>query len=363
MIYRVLTILLILFYVLAICLIGGLNYGEILLFSRTHLAWLVFLIPGAFFLLIMKRKHEQKMEKLWGCPETVRTLAPSIPREKKTLSHASLMGGVLFAILALLGPRMGVSLEKIHRKGVDIIIALDVSKSMDAEDIQPSRLRRAILELEDFLDTVEGDRLGLVAFAGDAFLQCPLTLDTSAVKIFLDVLDTSLIPVPGTDLGRAIEVALKAFPEKEKKYKVLLLLTDGEDHSHRAVDMAKRASQEGVVIYAIGIGSLEGGVIPLKNEAGEVVGYKKDKAGKVVTTHLDEETLQKIALETGGKYYRSTTGHLELEKIYKEIQKMGKKDLGSWEFTHLEDRYQYFLFLALVCFFLSTYLELPRRKT
>jgi Ca-activated chloride channel family protein len=175
-----------------------------------------------------------------------------------------------------------------------------------------------------------------------------LTLDYGAAKMFLDVLNPNLIPEPGTAIGEAIRTAQQAFVQKERKYKVLILITDGEDHDTDPIGAAKEAAREGIRIYTIGIGSLDGEPIPLRGPNGQLLGYKKDESGQVVVSRLDETTLQKIALETNGKYYHGTAGGLELDRIYDEISQMEKKGLKGEYQTQYEDRYQYPLFLGLL---------------
>ena len=192
--------------------------------------------------------------------------------------------------------------------------------------------------------------LALVAFAGTAFLQCPLTLDQGAVKMFLDIVDTDIIPEPGTALSKAIDVARGAFPGKERKHKVLILLTDGEDHSGDPVAAAEEAAREGVRIYTVGLGSRDGAPIPVFDEEGRVVDHKRDRRGKLVMSRLNEKTLRKIALAADGKYYHAGTGEFDLGKVLDEIAAMEKKELESRIFTHYEDRFQWLLFPALLAF-------------
>ena len=205
-------------------------------------------------------------------------------------------------ILALGQPHFRTKEITVERKGVDVMIAVDVSRSMLAKDIQPSRLDKAKLELSSLIDHLKQDRIGVVAFAGEAFIQCPLTLDRSAVKLFLTTLSPNLIPTPGTMIGTAINVATQAFTEKEKEYKALILLTDGEDQGSNPLQAVKKAKQAGVKIFTIGIGTQDGSTIP-----GEFTGegVKKDRQGQVVISKLDERLLKNIAVETGGVYYLS----------------------------------------------------------
>jgi Ca-activated chloride channel family protein len=310
-----------------------------------HLLWLV---PAlAVFYYLAFRWKRSALER-FGNLALVDRLIASTSRTKQILKASLLVASLLFMSLALARPQIGTRLEEVKREGIDLMIALDVSASMLAEDIKPNRLEKAKHEVASLINKLDGDRVGIIAFAGEAFVQCPLTLDYGAAKIFLDILDTQTIPVPGTAIGAAIGKAVQSFESQERKYKVLILITDGEDHEGNPVEAAERAAQEGVVIYTVGIGSPKGVPIPLFDERGNRIGFKKDRKGQVVTTKLDELTLEKIALATNGKYYRATTGEVELERIYEEISKMEKKELASLKFSQYEDRFQYVLGLAIV---------------
>jgi len=207
---------------------------------------------------------------------------------------------------------------------------------------------------------LEGDRIGLVTFAGTSFVQCPLTLDYGACKMFLDHIDTDLIPVPGTAIAGVIRTSLKSFIKGERKSKALILITDGEDHEGEPVDAAREAKKEGIKIFPIGVGREGGAPIPLKSGSG---GFKKDRRGDMIITHLDEVTLQKIALETGGSYVRSVTGDMDLDKIYLEgiRQHVEQKQLKSTRKRRWEERFQWFVFFALL--FISIEFLVSERKT
>lgn len=283
--------------------------------------------------------------------------SPHISFARQGGKAALLIAGVLFLVLTLSQLQCGTHMEMMKREGVDIVIAIDVSNSMLAEDMKPNRITKARQEVRGILDRLQGDRIGLVAFAGEAFIQCPLTLDYSATELFLDVIDVGLIPKQGTAIGDAIRKATEAFESKERKHKVLILLTDGEDHNTQPIEAADEARKAGVKIYAIGIGSSSGEPIPITDRQGNKAGYKKDKDGEVVVTKLDDMTLQKIALNTGGKYYNASPGEMELDKVYDDISKMEKKELEGKLLMQYEDRFQYPLALAIILivgeFFLS----------
>ncbi len=329
-------------------------------FGAPHYAWLLFLLPIlAGFYLYAFRKKRKAMERFVRI-DMLKRLIGRISRARQIFKAVLILGVFTFAVITLTRPQYGTKLAMMKREGIDVVIAVDVSLSMFAEDIKPNRLTKAKLEIANFIDGLRGDRVGLVAFAGDAFLQCPLTLDYSAAKIFLDILGPNLIGTPGTAIGTAIETALKAFDPKERKYRVMVLLTDGEDHSKKAEKFAKLAAEQNVIIYTVGIGSNSGVPIPIKNKSGDVE-YKKDRRGNVVSTKLDELTLQKIALTTNGKYFHAAPGRFELGKVLQAIGEMEKREMQGERFTQYEERFQWPLAIAIVLLILEMLIS-DRRK-
>ncbi|HHJ52210.1 MAG TPA: VWA domain-containing protein [Caldithrix abyssi] len=324
-----------------------------------HGLWGVLLL--ILFFVYVFRKKERLLEK-FGQMELLRKLMPGYSKKRAVWKSALFIVAYIFLIVALADPQIGTKLEEVKREGVDIIVALDVSLSMKAEDIKPNRLEKAKHEIARLVNILQGDRIGLIAFAGMAHVLCPLTLDYSAAKLFLRMMDTDLIPVPGTAIGDAIDKAIKAFIQKERKYKVLILITDGEDHESDPIKKAEEAAKEGIIIYTIGLGSPQGVPIPIYDRNGNPAGFKKDRNGNVVTTKLDVTTLQKIAYITNGKYYISTSGETELKQIYDDINKMEKKELSSRKFSQYEDRFQIFIFLALAVLVAETFLPVRRRR-
>ncbi len=324
-----------------------------------HGLWGVLLLI-VFFVLVYR--HKEALLQRFGHLELIKRILPGYDKRRVVWKNIFFILAYIFLVIALADPQIGTKLEQVKRKGVDIIIALDVSNSMKAEDIKPNRLEKAKHEIAQFIDLLKGDRIGLIAFAGMAHLVCPLTLDYGAAKLFLQMMDTDLIPVQGTAIGDAIKVARKAFVQKERKHKVLILITDGEDHEGDPVKEAKEAAKEGIVIYTIGIGSPQGVPIPVYDQNGNEVGFMKDRNGNVVTTKLDMTTLQKIAFVTNGKYYMATSGQSELKKIYDEINKMEKKELSARKFSQYEDRYQIFALIGLIFILLEFFLPVRTRK-
>jgi Ca-activated chloride channel family protein len=323
--------------------------------------WLLWLIPllAGFFVYAFRKKRRTLAR--FAQVEMLKRMTAGISRGRQVLKALLLLLVAFFAVMALARPQFGTKMELMRRKGLDVVVAVDVSLSMYAEDIKPNRMARSKQEIGKFVDRLAGDRVGLVAFAGEAFLQCPLTSDYGAFKIFLDVLGPELIPTPGTNITGAIETALKAFEAKDRKYRVMVLLTDGEDHSGQAEKLAEEAARMGVAIYTVGIGLPSGVPIPLKDEQGNVT-YKKDRNGNVVTTKLDELLLQKIALATNGKYYHAEPGRFELEDVLKEIAKMEKRELDSERMSQYEDRFQIPLGIALVLLVAEMLISDRRRR-
>ncbi len=330
-------------------------------FARTEYLRLLLILPAfGVFLYWALHRRRRKLEKLVS-RKVAERLTGEFSRGKALLRAWLLAGFFLFGILALARPQWGVSLNTVQRQGVDIIAALDTSYSMNAEDVAPSRLAKAKSEIRGLIKRLKGDRIGLVAFAGTAIVQCPLTLDYGAALLFLDVANTEVIPEPGTSLAGAIRTSDAAFIAKEKKYKVLVLFTDGEDLEGQVEDAVRKARDAGVVIYTVGVGSLEGKPIPIRDEKGAIIDYRKDRDSQIVVSRLDERSLNEIAGQTGGRYFRATTSESELDDIYDEVSRMEKKQLESRLYQTLEDQFQYPLALAIFCLAVEAWLCERRR--
>jgi Ca-activated chloride channel family protein len=314
---------------------------------------------GLFFLWSLRRR-KRRLEQLIF-PALLGKLTSEYSRSKAVVRALLLLGFFAFGLLALARPQWGMRIETVRRQGVDIITALDTSYSMNAEDVAPNRMEKAKSEIRGLIDRLKGDRVGLVAFAGSAVVQCPLTLDYGAVTLFLDAASTEMIPDPGTSLAAAIETATAAFIAQEKKYKVLVIFTDGEDLEGQIPSAVEKAANAGVVIYTVGIGSPQGRPIPIRDPKGDVVEYRKDEKGQIVVSRLDERSLAEIAAKTGGKYFRASTSEGELDEIYDEIARMDKKNLESTLLQNLEEQFQYPLGTAVLCLLIGSALSDRRR--
>lgn len=329
-------------------------------FGETTFLYLLLLIPalGLFFYYVSKER--QNAISRFGNSELMAMLTKSLSTTKRKVKIGFILIGLFFLIVATARPQIGSKLRMAKKEGIDLMIALDTSQSMLAEDIKPNRLLAAKMAASELLKKLRGDRVGLIAFAGTGFVQCPLTTDYSAAKMFLDNITADLIPQPGTAIGEAIQLANKSFVAKASKQKVLILLTDGEDHISSPVDAAKEAAKNNLTIYTVGLGSLSGDPIPERDARGNIIGHKKDRKGNIVLSRLDEETLKKVAEITGGEYYRSTIGGSELDKIFEEITGMEKSELETRFYTDYEEQFQYFLIFALA--FLAVEFFISERK-
>lgn len=323
--------------------------------------YLVWILPAMILVAVYGFRNRAKRLASFADPALWSRLVPGFSRRRQILRVLLVLVAVACFLVALLKPRWGYHWEEVRRKGVDLVVAVDLSRSMLAGDVPPSRLERAKREIADLLDMLQGDRVGLVAFAGASFLQCPLTLDYGAFRLFLDALDPDLIPLPGTAIARAIETALEAYDTTRRTTRALLLITDGEDHEGKVEEAAEKAKQMGVRIYAIGIGSDQPAPVPLEDGGGD---FQKDRAGQVVMTRLSEPLLQKIALSTGGAYVRSVSGDLDLRKIYQEEirEKLETADLASGKKRKGEERFQWFLFAGILLLALESLLAEGNRQ-
>ncbi len=316
--------------------------------------WTLVFVPLVAALFFMAAWRRTLLSKRFGDKELVARLTATISKRRRRWKAALRVSGVLLLALALIGPRFGTQLREVKREGIDLVIALDVSASMMAEDIAPNRLSRAKNEIKNLVGELKGDRISLVTFAGDAFIQCPLTTDYGALRLFLDVADPSLIPTPGTDFGAALKMAIQAFeapsgdPDQEVRTKAVLFVSDGENHVADLEAIVEEARQSNIVLYSAGVGETEGAPIP-EYRNGRRVDYKKDRAGAVVTTKLEEAVLQDLA--RNGSYFRIAKTSSSLPRITAALAQLDKTAYGAEEFEEYEERFQWPLLLGLVLLF------------
>ncbi|MFZ5563072.1 MAG: vWA domain-containing protein, partial [Thermodesulfobacteriota bacterium] len=326
-----------------------------------HPYMLLFVWSAAFLFLLALWGGGRRKRILKGYAEGqgYDRLAGQAPAGRRYAKAGLLSVSLVFMLVALAGPRYGYRWEAVEEKGVDIVVALDCSRSMLTEDLTPNRLVRAKREIIDLLNMLTGDRVGLVAFSGTAFIQCPLTQDYSGFGIFLDALSPDFLPVGGTDLSAAIDTAASAFNRNDPSDKAILIITDGEDTTGgNPLEAAKRAAETGIKIFCIGVGGSQGAPVPGTGE-----GFTKDREGNIVISRLDEGALKQIALATDGAYVRSVAGDMDLDVIYRDKIRntMEAKTLHTGRRQIWENRFQWFVALALVCLIVE--LLIPAKKT
>lgn len=306
-------------------------------------------VPAAVALFIWAASRRRDALRRFAGSENAH--AETLARRRRWQA-ALLTGAVLFLAVALAGPRYGTQLREVRQDGLDVIVALDVSESMRAEDVAPSRLARAKYEIERLLTDLEGSRVGLVVFAGEAFLQCPLTTDFGAVRLFLDAAEPSLVPTQGTDLGQALRVSFQAFDVAsgglngdEQRARALLVISDGENHAGGFGPDLAVADDLGVTVFAAGVGETDGAPIPLYRR-GRLAGYKTDRSGQTVETRLEETALREIA--AGGSYYRIARGSSDLSEITDALDRLDRGTFAAEQFEAFAEQYQWPLGLALL---------------
>jgi Ca-activated chloride channel family protein len=311
------------------------------------------------------RLQKKKWEK-FGDKELVNRLLPEVSYRLKNWKFIMLILAFTSLIISISNPQIGSKLEKVKRIGIDMIIAVDISNSMMAEDIKPNRLASAKRAISKLVDKLEGDRIGIIVFAGKAYTQLPITTDYSAAKMFLSTVSTDFISTQGTSIAAAIEMGRNTFNNENKRgknkerNKAIIIITDGEDHEDGAIEQASKASDEGIMIYTIGMGTQKGAPIPnFRN--GRKIGYKKDKEGHTIITKFNENLLQSIAKEGNGVYARANNNKSGLKHILDEINKLNKTEIETQTFKDYESRFQ--IFIAIGLFFLLIEIIIEEKKS
>ena len=303
---------------------------------------------------------KKRTQKSFGSAVVLKRLSPDLSFFKSSLKFITLCLAVGFLVIGLINPKIGTKLETIKREGVDIVFAIDVSKSMLAEDVAPNRLEKSKQLVTQIINNLASDRVGIIAYAGKAFPQLPITTDYASAKMFLQSMNTDMLSSQGTAINEAIELSRNYFDDEEQTNRVLIIISDGEDHNDLSVEVAEAASEEGIKIYTIGVGSEKGGPIPLKRN-GVVMSYKKDQNNETVITKLNEETLRLIANEAKGGYINGSQTADVVEQIRAVLSAMDKKEFEAKEFAEYKDQFQWFLGIGL--FFLILDVLLLERKT
>jgi Ca-activated chloride channel family protein len=323
-------------------------------FSNPQFFYFFILVPLLILFYVNRQRFKKQQFERIGEEKLIAQFTALHSRTKEQLKIYLTVFGIVLILMALVGFEVGTKYEQVKISGVDMVIALDISTSMNAEDIKPSRLEKAKHEITTLLDQLGGDRVALVIFAGQAFVECPMTSDYSAVKMFLDVIESNATTAVGTNFEDALEVSANAFVKDDKSDgdqstgKALILFSDGEDHNPDSGNMVQNLARRNIKIYAVGVGTPNAVPIPIRDANG-TVSFKKN-SGSVVTTRLEEAFLNKLAAETGGNYYPASAGESEIKTIYADISKLQKSETSQYQFTEFENRFQWFLLLAVIAF-------------
>jgi len=311
----------------------------------------------ALFFWIARRRFLVKLNRL-ADSTMAEWLSRRVSDKKAIFKTALIFAGMGFLILALTRPQMGGHSTLVKREGIDLLFALDVSKSMEVKDIRPSRLKRAKLELQSLMEQLAGDRVGIISFAGAAFVQSPFTSDYSAAKMFLKALSPKDMPVKGTSIGEALKLSHKLFTETTETpgSRLVVLLTDGEDHGEDLAEAITLLKDDKIPVFAVGIGSASGEPIPQFDVQGNMAGYMKDRSGKTVMSRLNEKALREIALKTGGKYVNLQAGG-SLDDLKDYVSTMQKQQFESSLFTQYEEKYFFLLWPAFILLLLASLID------
>lgn len=314
-------------------------------FAHIDFLWGLLAIPVMIFFFLELTRWKKKALKQLGDKEVVKLMMPQVSFSRPWLKFLFFTLAFAFLIIGMADPQIGSKTEEVKRKGADLMILLDVSNSMLAQDFQPSRLENAKQAIAQLIDNLHDDRIGMIVFAGQAYVQLPVTTDYSAAKLFLNTINTNMVPTQGTAIGAAIDLGMKSFDFKNGTGKAMIIITDGENHEDDAVAAARNATDKDVSIHVIGMGSPEGAPVPL---GGKQQGYHLDENGKTVISKLNEEMCKEIAVAGDGAYVRATSANSGLNIIMDQIAKIQRKTVDSKNFKDFEDRFQFFLGLAIL---------------
>ena len=334
------------------------------MFRFAHIEYLnlLYLVPVLILIYWFSHRRKNQLLKNFADSKMHELLLPLRSKIKGGIKFGMTLLAVILLIFAVANPQVGSKIEEVKQVGIDVYILLDVSLSMQAEDIKPSRLEKAKHEISKLIHKLRGDRIGLIIFSGDAFVQFPLTTDYAAANLFLSAVDVSSIPQPGTAIIPAVKLAMKSFKNDEETKKAIVIITDGENHEGNVVKIAEDAASKGVSIFTIGLGSPTGAPIPIKNKSGVQIGYKKDRHGNTVLTKLDEITLKEIANAGDGNYYHGTNSEDELDKVYKDLSKFEQSEYGATKITQYEDRFYYLLIPAILLLLFDFFTSSTKNK-
>ncbi|MEJ6736352.1 MAG: VWA domain-containing protein [Flavobacteriales bacterium] len=331
-------------------------------FEHNIYLWaLLAVIPLIVIVFLFVQNWKRRKLRKFGSQAVVKRLMLNVSKTLPIVKFVLFTMAMVSLLIGLANLQFGTKLEEVKREGIDLMICLDVSNSMLAEDLSPNRLERSKRAIYQLIEKLHNDRLGIIVFAGQAYVQLPITTDYSSAKLFLETIGTDIVPTQGTSIGSAINLAMESFDFENGTSKSIIVITDGENHEDDAMNAAIEASDKGVIVNTIGMGSEKGGPIPVYKN-GAQVDFRKDNTGNTVVTKLNEKMLKEFATAGNGSYVRASNAKGGLDKIMSEIDKMEKKEFGSKSFKDYEDRFQIFLIIALFLIVLENFIS-NRRST
>lgn len=330
-------------------------------FANSEYLYGLLLVPLLFVIFALSWNKSKKALKRFGDADLVKGLQPEFSNSRPWIKFIIVQLALVFIIVGLARPQFGTKLQDVKREGVELVIALDISNSMLAEDIEPSRLANAKRAIAKLCDRLRNDKIALIVFAGDAFVQLPMTTDYAAAKMFLQTITPKLITNQGTAIGKAIGLGIKSFTPNDEENKAMIILTDGENHEPNALEMAQEAQNKGIVVYTIGMGLAKGAPIPKYNKYGQK-DYRTDREGNVIISKLNETMLKQIAAEGGGKYIRANNTKTGLNALFDELNKMDKVAMDTKVYSEYEEQYQYFIGFGLLLLIINFLIASKKNK-
>lgn len=325
-------------------------------FEHIEFLWGLAAVPLLILIFLWVRRWKRKALLAFGDPHTVRRMMPEVSLSRPGLKFVLYILAYASLVVGIANPQIGTKMEEAKRDGADLMILLDVSNSMLAGDLAPNRLENAKRAISQLIDNLHNDRIGIIIFAGEAYVQLPITTDYSAAKLFLNNITTDIVPTQGTAIGAAIDMGMKSFNFVNGTSKAMILMTDGENHEDDAVSAAKNARAKDVAIHVIGLGSQEGAPVPIYKN-GRPVGFHTDEAGKTVVSKLNEEMCKEISEAGNGVYVRASNANSGLNIVMDQVNKMEKKTYDSKSFKNYEDRFQFFLGLSMLLLLLEFFIS------
>ncbi|MBI1184711.1 VWA domain-containing protein [bacterium] len=329
--------------------------------EHTWAFYLLAIVPLLVVLYIVFKSRRKKSLRKFASPQLMKRLARDLPMHKHEVKFVFILLAFVALTTAIANPELGSKLEEVKREGIDIMIALDLSRSMNATDVSPSRLEKAKVFINKLLSELQGDRIGLVIFAGNAYVQMPITTDYSAATLFLESISSEIVPRQGTAIGESIRLSLESFDKENETNRAIVIISDGENHEGDALEAAKEARAAGVLVYSVGVGTAKGAPVPLTKH-GVRYDFQRDKDGNIITSKMYAEMLREVAEAGGGTYFSLDNTRETAQLLNDDLLKLEKKEMESRVFTDYEDHFQLFLIICLALLLLDWLITYKRNQ-